>query len=122
MAGRPLGTCATSTSQTSEPPTIPEGGLPMLTLSNDDPGLGGSVCDAGGSLPASAVRSLPSSASHGAEPASALGLGDSVADSLSLGLGVLDEVEPVDEDPDELSSEPQPASRASGSRAPPNTP
>ncbi|MEP6476396.1 MAG: hypothetical protein ABJC60_03900 [Actinomycetota bacterium] len=32
-------------------PTAPEGGLPMLTLSNDDPGLGGSVCDAGGSLP-----------------------------------------------------------------------
>jgi hypothetical protein len=41
--------------QTPEPPTIPEGGLPMLTLSNDDPGLGGSVCNAGGPLPASSA-------------------------------------------------------------------
>ncbi|MEO8293423.1 MAG: hypothetical protein ABI635_09810 [Actinomycetota bacterium] len=47
--------CTTSTSQTSEPATIPEGGLPMLTLSNDDPGLGGSVCNAGGSLPATSA-------------------------------------------------------------------
>ncbi len=34
------------------PQAIPTGGLPMLTLSNDDPGLAGSVCNAGGSLPA----------------------------------------------------------------------
>lgn len=37
-------------------PTSPQGGLPMLTLSNDDPGLGGSVCNARGSLPATSVR------------------------------------------------------------------
>lgn len=52
----PSPSCTTSASQTSEPPTIPGGGLPMLTLSNDDPGLGGSVCNAKGSLPATAAR------------------------------------------------------------------
>ena len=41
--------------QVPEPPTTPQGGLPMLTLSNDDPGLGGSVCNAGGSLPATSA-------------------------------------------------------------------
>jgi hypothetical protein len=44
--------CTDQQAQTPEPPTIPRGGLPMLTLSNDDPGLGGSVCNADGSLPA----------------------------------------------------------------------
>ncbi len=47
--------CTDQQTQTPEPPTIPQGGLPMLTLSNDDPGLGGSVCNAGGSLPASSA-------------------------------------------------------------------
>jgi hypothetical protein len=37
------------------PPTIPLGGLPILTLSNDDPGLGGSVCNAGGALPSTSA-------------------------------------------------------------------
>ncbi|MBA3691024.1 MAG: hypothetical protein H0W82_06395 [Actinobacteria bacterium] len=47
--------CTEATTQTTEPFTIPEGGLPMLTLSNRDPGLGGSVCNAGGSLPATSA-------------------------------------------------------------------
>jgi hypothetical protein len=47
--------CAAQQTQTPEPPMIPEGGLPMLSLSNDDPGLGRSVCNAGGSLPASSA-------------------------------------------------------------------
>ena len=47
--------CSRQQTQTSERPTIPQGGLPMLTLSNDDPGLGGSVCNAGGSLPATSA-------------------------------------------------------------------
>jgi hypothetical protein len=44
-----------SSEQTSEQPTIPLGGLPMLTLSNEDPGLDGSVCNAGGTLPATSA-------------------------------------------------------------------
>jgi hypothetical protein len=47
--------CPDQQLQTSEPPAIPLGGLPMLTLSNDDPGLGGSVCTAGGSMPATSA-------------------------------------------------------------------
>jgi hypothetical protein len=43
--------CTPSTTRSSEPATIPEAGVPMLTLSNEDPGLDGSVCNAGGSLP-----------------------------------------------------------------------
>jgi hypothetical protein len=48
--------CPDQQTQTPEPPAIPQGGLPMLTLSSDDPGLGGSVCNAGGSVPASSAR------------------------------------------------------------------
>jgi hypothetical protein len=47
--------CADQQKPPPEPPTIPEGGLAMLTLSNDDPGLSGSVCNAGGSLPATSA-------------------------------------------------------------------
>jgi hypothetical protein len=47
--------CPREQTQRPEPPTIPEGGLPMLTLSNDDPGLGGSVCNADGTLPATSA-------------------------------------------------------------------
>jgi hypothetical protein len=47
--------CTKEQTQRPEPPVIPEEGLPMLTLSNDDPGLGSSVCNAGGSLPASSA-------------------------------------------------------------------
>jgi hypothetical protein len=47
--------CPREQTQRPEPPTIPEGGLPMLTLSNDDPGLSGSVCNAGGTLPATSA-------------------------------------------------------------------
>jgi hypothetical protein len=48
--------CPALQTQTSERPTIPEGGLPMLTLSNGDPGLGGSVCNASSPLPATSAR------------------------------------------------------------------
>jgi hypothetical protein len=47
--------CPREQTQRPEPPVIPEGGLPMLTLSNDDPGLGGSVCNAGGALPSTSA-------------------------------------------------------------------
>ncbi len=48
--------CPAQQTQTPERPTIPEGGLPMLALSNDDPGLGGSACNAGSPLPATSAR------------------------------------------------------------------
>jgi hypothetical protein len=54
-SGSSTADCPDQQTQTSEPPTIPLGGLPMLTLSNDDPGLGGSVCNAGASLPATSA-------------------------------------------------------------------
>jgi hypothetical protein len=44
--------CADQQKPPPEPPTIPLGGFPMLALSNDDPGLNGSVC--------TALRTLPS--------------------------------------------------------------
>src|SRR5215212_2307999 len=45
--------CATTDAQTAQTPEpIPLGGLPMLTLSNEDPGLGGVACNAGGTPPA----------------------------------------------------------------------
>jgi hypothetical protein len=47
--------CTKEQTQRPEPPVIPEGGLPMLTLSNDDPGLGGSVCNAGRALPSTSA-------------------------------------------------------------------
>lgn len=41
--------CTSAEVQASEPPAIPLGGWPMLTLSNEDPGLDGVACDPGGS-------------------------------------------------------------------------
>jgi hypothetical protein len=48
--------CPAQQRQMPERPTIPEGGLPMLTLSNEDPGLGGSACNASSPLPATSAR------------------------------------------------------------------
>jgi hypothetical protein len=92
--------CTPSTTRSSEPATIPEAGLPMLTLSNEDPGLDGSACDAGGSLPptrtalyvaldygVTATDGWRSSLAEGPQPLENVADGDVPSDEMPCGPG-----------------------------------